>query len=77
MLFPDLPADQGRARIEAAIAGAADAEAWERIERIAAEPDMLGDLVTALRRLKADPPAPGPSSSRERRAFGAQSEELG
>ena len=77
MLFPDLPAAEGRARIEAAITGAADAEAWERIERIATEPDMLGELVNALRLLKEDPPAPGPSSSRDRPAPGAKSEELG
>jgi len=77
MLFPDLPADQGRARIEAAITGAADAEAWERIERIAAEPDLLGDLVNALRELRADPPSPGPSSSRDRSPRRAKSEELG
>lgn len=77
MLFPDLPAAEGRARIEAAITGAADADAWERIERIAAEPDMLGELVNALRLLKQDPPAPGPSSSSDRSAPSAQSEELG
>ena len=44
MLFPDLPADEGWARIDAAIAGAA-------AEQRAQAPDLPDDLLELLRRL--------------------------
>jgi hypothetical protein len=54
LLFPDLPAAEGRERVQNAIAGAADADRWQRIERIAAdEPVMLRDLIEELRATRA------------------------
>lgn len=50
LLFPDLPADEGWARVEGAIAGAADEERAERIERIASE-ELDEDLLALLRLL--------------------------
>ncbi|HEY7398573.1 MAG TPA: hypothetical protein VH538_09740 [Gaiellaceae bacterium] len=44
MLFPDLPPDEGWARIDAAIAGAA-------AEQRAPAPDLPDDLLELLRRL--------------------------
>jgi hypothetical protein len=50
MLWPGLPVDEGRARVEAAITGAADIETWKRIEEIAAaEPDLFAHLFAALK----------------------------
>ena len=50
MLFPNLDAEEGRARIGAAIEGAADIGTWKRIEEIAAyEPDLFTHLFAALR----------------------------
>lgn len=55
LLYPDLPPDEGRARVEEAIAGVADSERWQRIERIAAEdPEILKDLIDGLRAVKGD-----------------------
>jgi len=54
LLFPDIPAAEGRERVQNAIAGAADTDRWERIERIAAdEPEMLRDLIEELRATSA------------------------
>jgi hypothetical protein len=54
LLFPDLPAAEGRERVQNAIAGAADTDRWRRIERIAAdEPEMLRDLIEELRATRA------------------------
>jgi hypothetical protein len=50
MLWPGLPIEEGRARVEAALTGAADIETWKRIEEIAAaEPDLFTQLFAALR----------------------------
>jgi hypothetical protein len=43
MLFPQLPATQGWARIDRALDGAADPKRIERIEDLAAN-DLSGDL---------------------------------
>ncbi len=51
MLFPDLPEDEGWARIDAAFSGAADPERVEAIERIA-KGDLSADLLDALRQLR-------------------------
>ena len=59
MLFPNLPAEEGRAHVEAAIAGAADIETWKRIEEIAAvEPDLMDNLMWALKELADEPDEP-------------------
>jgi len=50
MLFPGLPPEQGWARIDAAIAGAADDRRMEAIEELAAG-DLSDDLLAALRTL--------------------------
>jgi hypothetical protein len=49
MLFPDLPEEEGKARIEEAISGAADPVRWAAIERIASDPARLA----AIERLAA------------------------
>jgi hypothetical protein len=51
LLFPDLPPAEGWARIDAAIAGAADPERIDAIERLA-ETDLSGDLMAVLARLR-------------------------
>jgi hypothetical protein len=54
-LWPGLPVDEGRARVEAAITGTAGIETWKRIEEIAAaEPDIFADLFAALRERRRD-----------------------
>jgi hypothetical protein len=53
MLFPELPPDEGWARIEAAISGASDPERWEEIERLARS-DLSGDLLARIRRLRQE-----------------------
>jgi hypothetical protein len=49
MLFPDLPEEEGWARIEQAISGAADPARWAAIEDIASDPARLA----AIERLAA------------------------
>ncbi len=51
LLFGDLPVEEGWERIAAAIAGAADPERQQAIERIASA-DLSGDLLEILRRLR-------------------------
>jgi hypothetical protein len=51
LLFPDLPSAEGWARIDAAIAGAADPERIDAIERLP-ETDLSGDLMAVLARLR-------------------------
>ena len=49
LLFPNLSPAEGRARVQKAIADAADTDRWRRIEQIAAyEPEMLRDLIEEL-----------------------------
>lgn len=55
ILYPNLPSDEGRARVEAAITGAADIDTWRRIEKIAArEPDLFTHLFAASKDLRAE-----------------------
>ncbi len=55
ILYPNLPPNEGRARVEAAITGAADIDTWRRIEAIAAtEPDLMTYLFEALKNLRAE-----------------------
>jgi len=49
MLFPDLPEEEGWARIEQAISGAADPARWAAIEHIASDSARLA----AIERLAA------------------------
>ena len=51
LLFGDLPVEEGWERIAAAIAGGADPERQQAIERIASA-DLSGDLLEILRRLR-------------------------
>jgi hypothetical protein len=51
-LFPDLPADEGRQRIDAAIERAGDSDRLERVERLAEDPELDAELLRALRRLR-------------------------
>jgi hypothetical protein len=51
LLFPGLPAEEGWARIDEAVAGAADDRRFEAIEALAAR-DMNDDLIAALRILR-------------------------
>jgi len=75
MLYPNLPEEEGWARIEAALTGAADPKRWEAIERIASDPalgaailERLGagnlsdDLLLRLKELGADPNGDSPPS---------------
>jgi hypothetical protein len=56
MLFPDLPPDEGWARIHAAMAGAADDRRVAAIEELCTG-DLNQELLDALRRLRdADDP---------------------
>jgi hypothetical protein len=50
-LFPNLSEAEGRARIERALADAADQERVDRIEALANKPDLFPHLLDALRRL--------------------------
>ena len=52
MLFPNLDADEGWAKIDAAVAGAADDERFKAIEELASR-DLNEDLYAALERLRA------------------------
>ncbi len=49
MLYPDLPAAEGLARIEAAIDSAKDDERWARIEKIARQSELVDELIRAIR----------------------------
>lgn len=73
MLYPNLPEEEGWARIEAALSGAADPKRWEAIERIATDPalgaailERLGagnlshDLLVRLKEVGADPTEDSP-----------------
>lgn len=51
LLFPELPPDEGWARIDAAMAGAADDRRVEAIEELCAG-DLNQELLDALRRLR-------------------------
>ena len=51
LLFPGLPAEEGWARIESALAGAKDEERIDAIEELA-EGDLTADLIAALKRLR-------------------------
>jgi hypothetical protein len=51
LLFPDLPEEEGWARIDAAFRGAADPERTQAIERLASG-DLNAELTAALRRLR-------------------------
>ena len=51
MLFPKLPAEEGWARIDAAISGAADSRRAEAIERLAAG-DLNEELLSLLKLLR-------------------------
>jgi hypothetical protein len=50
LLFPDLPADEGWARIDAALAGASDERRVEAIERATRSRDLSQHLLDLLRR---------------------------
>jgi hypothetical protein len=50
-LFPNLPPEEGWARIDEAFRGASDSERWDRIELLAAE-DLDANLLTRLKRLR-------------------------
>ncbi len=52
MLFPHLPADEGRRRIDAAIERAGDSDRLERVEGLAEDPELDAALLRALRRLR-------------------------
>jgi hypothetical protein len=52
MLFPALSPDEGWARIDRAIRGAADDEHWAAIEETARQEDLSGDLISQLRQLR-------------------------
>ncbi len=51
LLFPNLDAEDGWAKIDAAVAGAADDERFEAIEELASR-DLTADLYAALERLR-------------------------
>jgi hypothetical protein len=52
LLFPGLPVEEGWAKIDAAIEGAADEQRLEAIEDLVAG-DLTEELIAALRRLRA------------------------
>lgn len=55
LLFPNLPPDEGRARVKEAVIGAANLDTWRRVEEIAAtQPDLLTDLHAVLREHQAE-----------------------
>jgi hypothetical protein len=50
LLFPRLSRDEGERRIAAALEGAGDAARAERIEALAADPDLLDEIFQRLPR---------------------------
>lgn len=54
VLFPNHPAEEGRARIEAALARAEDEERTQRVERLANDPDLDAELLRSLRSFLVD-----------------------
>ena len=50
-LFPNLPPEEGWARIDEAFRRASDPERWDRIELLAAD-DLDDNLLTLLKRLR-------------------------
>ena len=48
MLYPNLPEEEGWARIETALSGAADPKRWEAIERIASDPALGAAILERL-----------------------------
>jgi hypothetical protein len=52
LLFPNLSAEEGRARITAALASAADKQTQQRVERLAAEGDLVAELLAEAYRRK-------------------------
>ena len=48
LLFPRLSPEEGRRRIDAALEGAADAERTLRIEELANDPGLAGDIFRRL-----------------------------
>ena len=54
LLFPDLPPDEGRLRIDVAFLGAEDEERAQRIERLANDPGLDQELLRSLQRLSDD-----------------------
>jgi len=65
MLFPNLPAEEGWARIENAISDAADKERIDRIEAALAAGDFYRDLIAAVRDLVEKQPDPSEKSDDE------------
>jgi hypothetical protein len=53
-LFPDLPPEEGRQRIDTAFERADDEERVQRIERLADDPDLDAELLRTIRRLSSD-----------------------
>jgi hypothetical protein len=54
VLFPGLSREEGRLRIETAFARAEDEVRAQRIERLANDPDLDGELMRTLRQLSGD-----------------------
>ncbi len=54
MLFPNLAPEDGRRRIDTAFARAEDEERAQRVERLAADPDLDEELLRTIRRLSSD-----------------------
>ena len=50
MLFPRLTREEGQRRIAAALEGASDADRAERIEALAADPDLVDEIFRRLPR---------------------------
>jgi hypothetical protein len=61
LLFRDLTEEEGWARIDAALAAAADPKRIDAIEEIAAN-DLSGDLADAVRRLHERDETPPPAA---------------
>lgn len=57
LLIPQLSPEEGRRRIEAALAGAADDERAKRIEELAEDPDLAEELVRRLSAHREDDPS--------------------
>jgi len=59
-LFPDLPVEEGWARIEWASRAASDPDRADAVERLVGSTDLSGDLLDILRRLRRDEPEDEP-----------------